>query len=724
VTARGGARALVAVLAASLPPVPSQGLPRAADPVALGAALDAVVPAQMARRHLPGAVVVVADRDGALLARGYGVADLERADPVDPATTAFRVASVSKLFTATAVVQLHERGRLSLDEDVNRALRRFQVPATFPEPITLRHLLTHTAGLAERFLGHRARTREGQLALGDYLAGRLPARFAPPGRIVSYANHGMALAGLVVEEASGRPFPRYVAEEILLPLGMTSSGFGMEPALVARLATGYVFAGGRHFPVPVDFRHETPSGSLITTGADMARFLAAQLRGGELDGARILAPESVAAMHARAFGHHPRQAGVGLGFLERRVGGLRAVGHDGDIIGWSARCLLVPERGLGLFVAHTGADTSKDFADRVTEAVFGAAPSAGLAPAAGREAAADVEGSEQAEGSEHVEGADDGEALGGARAIEEVEAHAAPAPAPAEELARVAGTYRWTRGPREGMEQLVEPYPWAEFRVSADADGWLLLAAPLGTLPARRFGWVEPLLYRELAVEPPLRRPRGEPGAALPSGRSQARQAPPSPASSTLAGRGWLAFGADPSGRIEYLFLDPGVPMALERIGALESMPVQTGLLVLCLVFFAGTGALLAVRLARDRRARRSPAVWAALAVSCSYAAFLAAFPPSLGLTALPSDVVALPTWLAPPGNPAFYYGVPPAAAALLALPPVGLAASGLLAVLVGRAWRRRAWPAPARFAAALLALAGLGCAAWLARWDLLGYHP
>jgi hypothetical protein len=273
-----------------------------------------------------------------------------------------------------------------------------------------------------------------------------------------------------------------------------------------------------------------------------------------------------------------------------------------------------------------------------------------------------------------------------AAGVEAAPALAVPtSPAPAEELARVAGTYRWTRGPRAGMEQLVVPYPWAEYRVRADADGRIELSAPLGIDPARRFGWVEPLLYRE------------------------------------VGGTGWLAFGADPMGKVERLFLDPGLPMALERIPFYAAMPVQAGLLLACLALFGAGGAALALRLAREPGARRSAAAWSAFATCAAYAVFLAAFPPALGLGAFPSDVAPLPVRLSPPGNPAFYYGVPPVAAALLLLPPVGLAGSALLGVL---ACRGRALGPRARLAAAGLAAAGLGCAALLARWGLLGYHP
>ena len=138
------------------------------------------------------------------------MADLESRVPVSPENTTFRVASVSKLVTATAVMKLVELGRIDLDQDVNTYLATFQVPDRFSQPITARHLLTHSAGFSARFLDSRSRTRTGQAALGTYLGRRLPARFIAPGKIISYANHNMALAGFLVESVAGLPFEGYV----------------------------------------------------------------------------------------------------------------------------------------------------------------------------------------------------------------------------------------------------------------------------------------------------------------------------------------------------------------------------------------------------------------------------------------------------------------------------------------------------------------------------------
>ena len=156
-----------------------------------------------------------------LFTRGYGKADVKNDEPVVADETLFRIASTSKLFTATAVMQLVEQGKVDLDTDVNDYLKDVKVPDTYPgRPVTLRGLLTHTAGFEEHFTGSEARTAAEVVPLGKYLAEDMPARVRPPGEITSYSNYGMALAGHVVEEVSGESFDRYVKENIFNPLGM------------------------------------------------------------------------------------------------------------------------------------------------------------------------------------------------------------------------------------------------------------------------------------------------------------------------------------------------------------------------------------------------------------------------------------------------------------------------------------------------------------------------
>lgn len=306
---------------------------------------DSVMSAELAEHKIPGAVLVVV-RDGRVaFARGYGYADLERRISVDPERTIFSVASVSKLFTATAVMQLVELGRLDLHTDVNEYLRVFKVPSTFAQPVTLFHLLTHTAGFDDGNIARKAHDPSEVEPLGEYLARRLPARVRPPGELIAYSNHGMALAGYLVEVASGMPLEQYMRERLFAPLGMTHSSFALVPAS-ADLATGY--EGDPPVPQARDFTKTIAASMLKTSGTDVARFMIAHLDGGL---PAVLTASSLDAMHRRQFSQHPLLAGVGLGFWERFQNGERAIWHDGDAAGFASLLYLLPGRRIGYFMA-------------------------------------------------------------------------------------------------------------------------------------------------------------------------------------------------------------------------------------------------------------------------------------------------------------------------------------------------------------------------------------
>ena len=268
--------------------------------------LDAFIPSAMARLHVPG-VAFVAVKDGEILTmRGFGYSDVEAGKGVDPPTTVFRVASVSKVFTGMAVMQLAERGIVDLDKDVNAYVKGFRIPATYPEPITLRHLLTHTAGFDERNLGMSEFGSRVYPRLGEYLAAELPPRIRPAGQEIQYSNHGAALAGYVVECAGGMPFADYVAEKILAPLGMEHSDFRLTPDIEQHLSSSYQWRRGKYVEAPYVHINPAPAGALMTTAADMARFMMANLAGGELGGARVLGDEYVEAMQTQQFTNDPR----------------------------------------------------------------------------------------------------------------------------------------------------------------------------------------------------------------------------------------------------------------------------------------------------------------------------------------------------------------------------------------------------------------------------------
>ncbi len=322
------------------------------DPAELETFLDGFFASSMKQYHVPGLTFVIV-KDGRLfMAKGYGYADIASGKRVDPETTLFRVASVSKLFTGTAIMQLAEHERLDLHRDVNTYLKAFQLPEAFDKPVTATHLLTHTAGFDEQFFGMEVRGKEDMRPLDEYLAERMPRRALPPGDVFSYSNHGVALAGLLVEQISDSSFEAYIKDNILTPLGMSRSSFILTPELAPDLAQGYFYEDDEYQRAPFDYSNDAPAGSLITCGADIARFMLAHLRDGRMGDTRILSKETAQLMHTQQFTHHPKLPGVAYSFMEDIVNGRRLIGHGGNWRGYTSRLILDFEADLGFFVTY------------------------------------------------------------------------------------------------------------------------------------------------------------------------------------------------------------------------------------------------------------------------------------------------------------------------------------------------------------------------------------
>src|SRR5438874_1185943 len=313
--------------------------------------LDALIPSQLRNRNIAGAVVSVVKDGQVLFQKGYGYADVEAKQTVLPDQALFRPGSISKLFTATAVMQLVEQGKLELDRDVNGYLD-FAIPKTYPDPVTLRQLLTHTAGfedtLKNLFVAHESDLKP----LRTYLVNQMPARIFPPGKVPSYSNYGFTLAGYIVERASGEKFERYVDNHILKPLRMTNSTFDqpLPPQLAPQMSKGYLNASKK--PHDFEFVQAAPAGALSTTAADMTRFMLAFLQDGSVDGVAILKPETVGQMQTRQFELHPMICGLGITFMEYWMNPVRAIGHGGDTIYFHSDMVLVPDAYVGYFISY------------------------------------------------------------------------------------------------------------------------------------------------------------------------------------------------------------------------------------------------------------------------------------------------------------------------------------------------------------------------------------
>lgn len=317
----------------------------------LEAYLGSFIQGEMRAFHIPGALVMVVSNGKILLARGYGYSNLETQEHVHPYKSLFRMGSISKLLTTTAVLQLEEQGKLNLQEDVNRYLKTFQLDDPFPEPVRVFNLLTHTSGFDERNIGSATTIESHVVPLGKYLAERMPPVVRPPGSLISYSNHGFTLAGYLVEAISGMPFEDYVHQNILKPLGMNKSSFHLRKELIPQVATGYLFENKKHVPAPFDYFNDGPADSFITTAPDMARFMIANLQHGRYENVRILKPETMDQMEKLQYTHHPGMPGWCLGYWEEYRNNLRGIVHDGCVFGSTTRVYLVPEKNFGLFVA-------------------------------------------------------------------------------------------------------------------------------------------------------------------------------------------------------------------------------------------------------------------------------------------------------------------------------------------------------------------------------------
>ncbi|MET0272308.1 MAG: serine hydrolase domain-containing protein [Phenylobacterium sp.] len=316
----------------------------------VGAYFDGLIPDAINRSDIAGAVVVVVKDGQPLFERGYGVMDVKSQRPVDPQTTLFRPGSVSKLFAWTAVMQQVEAGKIDLDADVNRYLD-FKIPAYHGKPVTMRNLMTHSAGFSDAgkdlILADPKRTK----SLEASLKSAVPERIFPPGEVPAYSNYGASLAGYIVERVSGEPFADYVAKHIFAPLGMTRSTFAqpLPPGWAKDMATGYPVASK---PAgPFELIGQSPAGGLSSTGADMGRFMIAHLQDGEYQGQRILAAKTAELMHSAQFRPVPTITAMALGFYEDPGNGHRVIAHAGDTAYFHSDLHIFPDDGVGLFVS-------------------------------------------------------------------------------------------------------------------------------------------------------------------------------------------------------------------------------------------------------------------------------------------------------------------------------------------------------------------------------------
>jgi CubicO group peptidase (beta-lactamase class C family) len=308
---------------------------------------------QIAADPVAGAAVAIVQGGQLVFSGGYGYADATAHVPVQADRTLFFIGSDGKLFTWTAVMQLVEQGRLDLHVDVNTYLD-FIIPPAFNAPVTLHHLMTHTAGFEEELNALLQNDPTRVLPLGDFVKRFLPQRVYPPGEVSAYSNYGTALAGYIVERVAGQPFEAYLEQHILQPLGMAHSS-AQQPLpddLAAQLSKGHHYQNGIFSAIDFEWTMAAPCAPVRATITDVGRFMQAHLNGGCLEGNCILRPDTLQHMHSQHFTHPGQPSGMAYGFLESRINGQRVLWHLGQSAYFTTVLALVPDQNLGLAVSY------------------------------------------------------------------------------------------------------------------------------------------------------------------------------------------------------------------------------------------------------------------------------------------------------------------------------------------------------------------------------------
>jgi CubicO group peptidase (beta-lactamase class C family) len=425
---------------------------------------------------LAGATVAVV-ADGAVeLAEGFGLADREDGREAT-AGTPFRIGSVSKAVTWTALMRRIRRGALEPDTDVSTVV---DVPVPDSKgPVTPADLATHRAGLEDGNSQLWIQDADDLRSLPAHLRRATISQVREPGEAGSYSNYGAALAGQALAAARDDLFETAIEDELLAPAGMESSTFRqpLPDSLAADHATGYA-PGSAYRSGEFPFVGLRPAGAMSTTAADMARFLQLHVTDGVVDGKRVLAPETVDALHRQWATHHEELTGMAFGLVEEYRGDVRLLRHNGATLSFTSDMVLVPERGLGLFVSYNGSGAGGALSD-VVEGFLDA--SLGEAATGGGDVTGDPG---NATGSGGGSGAGDG-------SDESVQTPTGD-PVRADAL---AGTYRSVRRSETGHDRVTTTLQAPTVEVGVSEDG--ALTTSRGSV-VHRWVEVEPLVFEHV----------------------------------------------------------------------------------------------------------------------------------------------------------------------------------------------------------------------------------
>lgn len=314
------------------------------------AKIDSTFNKLLGEKNVPGAIFAMVHGDSIVMLRGYGVAHVDKATPVDPTKTIFRVASVSKGVSAIGVMQMVDKGLIDLNEPVNKYLKNFRLPDQLGTT-TMAHLMTHSSGYDQRGSDRRTLDPSKMVPMVKYFPSAMPDQVLPPGKILSYSTWIGSIAGYTTEEISGVPFNDWMKTNVFQPMEMNRTGFVLEDLPTEDVAQGYFFVNDNYREAPFEYTKTVPGTMMMTTASDMANLLLMLVNNGKFKDKTILSEESIAKMKTIQLTPDKRMLGATFGMYDMWANGRRILTHSGGFDGFMAQYYLLPEHQTAFFMA-------------------------------------------------------------------------------------------------------------------------------------------------------------------------------------------------------------------------------------------------------------------------------------------------------------------------------------------------------------------------------------
>ncbi|MEE6185200.1 serine hydrolase [Bacillus pretiosus] len=318
---------------------------------------DPLFEEKMKKYNVNGSSFVVVHDGKVVVNKGYGYADKEKKIPVTK-DTVFQIASVSKTFTALAVMQQVDKGNIKLDQDVQKYLGGLQIPNQTGKPVTLFDMLTYTSGFdfpdLTNITGPEYTDNENSMPMKEFFSKHMPTVVRPPGEVYTYDNVSFALAGFAVENVTNSPFSKYMEKNIFKPLDMKSTSMSFTPELLERMATHY---GPTGEPIPTSGSglRDTPQGGILSTAEDMSKYMIMQLQKGKFKDKEIASKKSIDMMHAYQVFDDKINPVATIGFetpFNKFANGQHVVMKGGSMPGHQSLMILVPEQKTAFFMSY------------------------------------------------------------------------------------------------------------------------------------------------------------------------------------------------------------------------------------------------------------------------------------------------------------------------------------------------------------------------------------